>query len=162
MPTILDSSNRKELLTEKTNGIVDFHATWCKPCKAMKPFFEKAESFVKEELKLDFTFFTCDVDAAEDVAEEFHVEKMPTIILFKDGKIVTKRIGAFSNDEEILTFIGAHFDVKKKDKTDETSESDDGRVGYEKDDDDSSSDKPKSPEKNKDDDDENDDESDDK
>lgn len=152
MPTDLTSTNYETHVNDKSNFILDFHATWCKPCLRMKPHFEKAESFVKS-IGLDLKFLACDVDEAGDIAEKYNVEKMPTVLLYKDGKEVSKRIGEFKNDEQILTFIGAHFDVNvkkkedvkdendvKQEENDNVKELDDGRVGYDRDDDDENDD----------------------
>lgn len=69
--------------------VVDFFATWCGPCKMIAPLLDKfsAEYTAVKFLKVD-------VDELGEVAQEYEVSAMPTILFFKDGKVVQKVIGA--------------------------------------------------------------------
>ena len=78
--------------------LVDFYATWCGPCKMFGPVFEDAS---KEN---DFNFIKIDVDKYSDVAREYGVMSIPTIILFENGKEV-KRFTGFMNKEEFVKFL---------------------------------------------------------
>lgn len=109
MPTHLTSENLSENITDTTNAIIDFGATWCRPCKDMHPFFVKAESFI-QGTGFEFTFFEVDVDKSVNIAKDYNIKGMPTLILIKDGKEIDRRMG-FMNDLGILTFIGTHFDI---------------------------------------------------
>jgi thioredoxin 1 len=63
--------------------VVDFHATWCGPCKMIAPLIgEMAETMS------DVTFLKVDVDEAEDVSAEYNITAMPSFLFFKDGKKV--------------------------------------------------------------------------
>lgn len=70
-------------------SIVDFYATWCGPCKAIAPVFDKLAGAVPEA-----QFARVDVDEAPDVAGQNGVTAMPTILFFKDGKETGKIVGA--------------------------------------------------------------------
>lgn len=70
-------------------SIVDFYATWCGPCKAIAPVFEKLAEKIPE---VDFA--RVDVDQAGDVAQEYAVNAMPTFIMFQDGEKVEAIVGA--------------------------------------------------------------------
>lgn len=78
--------------------VVDFHATWCNPCKAVAPIVEKlSEQYSKDH------FYKIDVDAVPDVSAENEISAMPTILLFKKGERIDAIIGA--NVEKIKTLI---------------------------------------------------------
>jgi thioredoxin 1 len=111
MPVKLTDDNYESYINKK-NIIMDFTASWCGPCKKLKPHFNQAESFMSN-MELDLTFATVDVDEAETVAAEYNIEAMPTIILIKNGKEVSRTKG-FINAEGLLMMIGNHFVIKKK------------------------------------------------
>lgn len=74
-------------------AVVDFYATWCGPCKMFGPVFEEVAT------NMDINFVKIDVDKNSDIAREYGVMTIPTVILFKDGKEVKRNIGFMSNDE---------------------------------------------------------------
>lgn len=69
--------------------VVDFYATWCGPCKMIAPLLEK---FSTEYSNVNF--IKVDVDESGDIAQQYEVSSMPTLIFFKNGEIVQKVIGA--------------------------------------------------------------------
>ncbi|SGZ50692.1 CIC11C00000005658 [Sungouiella intermedia] len=69
--------------------VVDFYATWCGPCKAIAPVFDALAERVPEA-----QFARVDVDGAEDVAREYGITAMPTIMFFQDGEKVDTVVGA--------------------------------------------------------------------
>lgn len=75
---------------EIKNGVVlvDFFATWCGPCKMLGPVLEQVESENK-----DVKFLKLNVDEEEELAREYGVMTIPTLILFKDGEIVKQNTG---------------------------------------------------------------------
>lgn len=72
--------------------VVDFFATWCGPCKMIAPILEK---FSKEYTLAKF--IKVDVDELGEVSQEYEISSMPTILFFKNGKVVEKVIGANPN-----------------------------------------------------------------
>ena len=90
----LTNENFKELIKEKT--LVDFYANWCGPCKMIAPELEKAESFVK--------VVKVDVDEFENLAKEYGVMSIPTLVLFENGKEVKRNIG-FIDKDRIEKFV---------------------------------------------------------
>lgn len=80
-------------LTEKLT-LVDFFATWCGPCKMIAPLLEELD-----ERNPDLDVFKVDVDEAEDLAREFNINSIPTLILFKDKKPIEKAVGYMDLDK---------------------------------------------------------------
>lgn len=87
----------KELI--KDYAVVDFYATWCGPCKMFAPIFEE----VSKE-KENINFVKLDVDKHEDIAREYGVMSIPTIIIFKGG-VEVKRCVGFMSKEAFQTFL---------------------------------------------------------
>lgn len=77
----------------KDKAVVDFSAGWCGPCKMFGPVFEEVSN------SYDFNFVKLDVDKASDVAREYGVMSIPTIILFENGKEVKRFTGFMSKDD---------------------------------------------------------------
>ena len=75
--------------------LVDFWATWCGPCRMLAPVVDEVSQAHAEEL----TVGKVNVDDCPDLAMKFGVMSIPTLILFKDGKIVDKRVGYQPKDE---------------------------------------------------------------
>lgn len=78
-----------EIIQSSTPTLVDFHATWCGPCKTMAPILDQ----LKNELGGNVRVLKIDVDKNQAVAQKFQVRGVPTLILFKDGQIKWRQSG---------------------------------------------------------------------
>ena len=80
--------------------LIDFFATWCGPCKAMNPVLKDLAKDLGEAVKI----LKVDVDKNQAVASRFKVRGVPTLILFKEGKILWQQSGAMSKHqlEEVI------------------------------------------------------------
>ena len=79
---------------EDFNGprvLVDFWASWCGPCKVMKPTVQK---FADDNPDIKVIF--CNVDEESDLAKEYSIRSIPTLMYFEDGEIKGKKIGNVS------------------------------------------------------------------
>ncbi|MCH5286744.1 MAG: thioredoxin [Christensenellaceae bacterium] len=75
--------------------LVDFWATWCGPCRMLSPIVEEVSEAHADTLVVG----KVNVDECPELAQQFGVMSIPTLILFKDGEIVDKRIGYQPKDE---------------------------------------------------------------
>ena len=78
-------------LVEGAEGIavVDFFATWCGPCKMLAPVYQE----VGNELDKKAQFYKVDIDQSLDIARQFNVSTVPTIIVFKNGEPIERLVG---------------------------------------------------------------------
>ncbi len=70
--------------------VVDLWATWCGPCRALAPVVSE----LAEEFDGKIVVGKCDVEENEDISMEFGVRNIPTLLFFKDGKLVDKHVGS--------------------------------------------------------------------
>ena len=87
---ITDESLEKELNNSKKPILVDFFATWCEPCSVLAPILEKVAKDFKDKIIL----IKANIDNIPKTAQKFEVERIPMVILFKDGKPINGFVGA--------------------------------------------------------------------
>ncbi|KAH8149172.1 uncharacterized protein LAJ45_06711 [Morchella importuna] len=90
--TLSSLSQLSTTLSKNVIVIIDFHATWCGPCKAIAPTFESLATKHAAPSKVAFT--KCDVDAAQEIAAQYGVRAMPTFLIFKNRQEVARIQGA--------------------------------------------------------------------
>lgn len=70
--------------------LVDFFATWCAPCKAMHPVLEQLKEYVVEGIRI----IKIDVDKNQALSNAYGIQSIPTLMLFKSGKMLWRQSGA--------------------------------------------------------------------
>lgn len=91
MALTITSDNFSELLSKENELVmVDFWAEWCGPCKMLSPIVDE----LSLELDGKMTIGKVDVSDQQDLAAEYGVRNIPTILFFKNGELVDKQVGA--------------------------------------------------------------------
>ncbi|MBP3252586.1 MAG: thioredoxin [Prevotella sp.] len=75
--------------------VVDFWATWCGPCRMVSPIMTE----LAEKYDGKIVVGKCDVEEADDIAAEFRIRNIPTVVFMKNGEVVDKMVGAASKDK---------------------------------------------------------------
>lgn len=100
-----DSNFQAEVLESKTPVLVDFWAEWCAPCRIVSPIVDELSTEYGEKLKVG----KLNVDENAKVSQSYGVMSIPSLLVFKDGKVVKTMIGAQSKDNfrrEIDSVLG--------------------------------------------------------
>ena len=84
--------NFNELINSETPCLVDFFATWCGPCKMQAPILEEVKRAVGDKANI----IKVDIDRNQDLAAEYNVRSVPTLIMFKNGMAVWREVGVQS------------------------------------------------------------------
>ena len=95
METKITTSNSENLKNGELPLVVDFWATWCGPCRMIAPIIEE----LAKEYDGKINVGKCDVEECDDIAAEFGIRNIPTILFFKGGEIVDKMVGAASKSK---------------------------------------------------------------
>ena len=85
-----DGDFSKEVLESDTPVLVDFWATWCAPCRAIAPAVEDLASQYKGKVK----FAKLNIDDNQDTPQQYGIRSIPTLLLFRGGKVVDQIVGA--------------------------------------------------------------------
>ena len=88
--TITDSNFDEEIKNSQVPILVDFWAEWCGPCKQIGPILEDIGEVKKDKLKI----LKLNIDENPQTPQKFGVRGIPTLMLFKDGKLVDTKVGS--------------------------------------------------------------------
>ena len=100
MEVIITKENfEKEVLKSDKPVLVDFFATWCGPCKMLMPTIDEIASE-----RADIKVGKVDVDENMELAKEYKVFSVPTLIAFKDGKVLKQMVGVQSKEQILDVF----------------------------------------------------------
>ena len=89
----ITDNNFKEILAEGKPVVIDFWAPWCGPCKMVGPIIDELAGEYEGKVLIG----KCDVDENGDVAAEYGIRNIPTVLFFKNGELVDKQVGSATN-----------------------------------------------------------------
>lgn len=92
MEVTITSENFESLKNGEQPLVVDFWATWCGPCRAIAPFVAE----LAEEYDGKVVVGKCDVEANDDIAKEYGIRNIPTLLFIKNGEVVDRLVGGQS------------------------------------------------------------------
>jgi len=84
-----------EIINQEQLTLVDFYADWCGPCKTLAPILQEVKLVLKDEVKI----IKINVDQHQDLASEFMVRGVPTMLLFKKGELLWRQSGVMSRND---------------------------------------------------------------
>lgn len=89
---ITDNNFSKDVLESGSITLVDFWAPWCGPCRQLTPLVEE----LAKEMEGKIEVYKCNIDENPETPSKFSVRGIPTLMIFKDGKVVDTKVGALS------------------------------------------------------------------
>ena len=104
MEVKITNENYESLKNGEQPLVIDFWATWCGPCRMVAPIIEE----LANEYDGKVTIGKCDVEEADEIAAEFGIRSIPTIVFMKGGKVLDKIVGAASKskiEDKIKTLL---------------------------------------------------------
>ncbi len=90
-----DTSFASDVLESEKPVLVDFWAEWCGPCRAIGPILEEVAAQRQDSLRV----VKVNIDESPDLARQFGVRSIPTLMLFQDGKLKSQRVGSLRRPE---------------------------------------------------------------
>lgn len=99
---INENEFKSEVIGKKGVVLVDFFATWCPPCKMLAPILEEIGNS-----RAEFDIIKVNIDENINIATEYKIEVVPTMLIFKDGKVVDTLVG-YMPKEEIIDKVTMH------------------------------------------------------
>lgn len=87
--------NFNETINSPHPVLVDFYAEWCGPCKMMKPILEEVKNIMGDSIQI----VTIDVDKHESLANSFQIQSVPTLMVFKNGKMLWRQSGVIRTNQ---------------------------------------------------------------
>jgi thioredoxin 1 len=104
---VTDSSFKTDVLESPQPVLVDFWAVWCGPCRAIAPHLEALSTELGEKVRI----VKVNVDENQQTAMNYQIRSIPTLLMFKGGKVVDQMVGNPGSKAKLQEFISRHLDV---------------------------------------------------
>jgi thioredoxin 1 len=101
--TFTDDNWAKEVLASPKPVVVDFWAEWCQPCKALVPVLEQVKQHFGDRIRIG----KLNAEENSTVPFEYNINRLPTLLVLKGGKVSEQRVGLLSKDE-LIKVLGPH------------------------------------------------------
>ena len=98
---VTEANFKTEVLDSSVPVVVDFFAEWCGPCKAMAPALDQVAKEMAGKVKI----VKIDVDQSPAVTQQYRIQAMPTLMIFKDGKVAATQVGALVQKRKLEDWI---------------------------------------------------------
>ena len=85
----------ESIISDSRPVIVDFHAVWCSPCKIQSPILKEVATELGDRIRI----IKIDVDQNSEIASQYKIQSVPTLIIFKNGKLVWRQSGVVSKSQ---------------------------------------------------------------
>ena len=95
MEQVITSNNISDILASSQPVLVDFWATWCGPCRVLGPTVEE----IATEYDGRAVVAKCNIDDCEEIAVQYGIRNIPTLLFFKNGQVVDRTVGVVSKQE---------------------------------------------------------------
>ncbi len=101
---VSDALFAEQVLGSNILVLVDFWAPWCGPCRNLAPVLEDFAKSMQDKVKV----YKMNVDDNQVTAAQYNVQSIPTLLLFKDGKVVANRVGGNITKAGLIEFVDNH------------------------------------------------------
>jgi len=93
----------QELISDSKPVLVDFYADWCQPCKMQAPILKEVADFFGEKIRI----IKINTDKNQEVAMQYRIQSIPTLMLFKNGKVLWQQSGVASKPQ-LINLLNQH------------------------------------------------------